>query len=493
VLEAVGVGRRFGGVVALDDVHLRVRPGEVLAVVGENGAGKSTLMRILAGELVPDRGTLRWDGRPVAFAGAQDALRRGIALIHQEVELADNLDVAGAVMLGREPRRLGLVDRAALWDAARAALGAVGLDLPPGTPLSRVSPGRRQLVEIARALAVRARVLVMDEPTSSLSPHEARTLLGLVGALRARGVAIVYVSHRLAEVEAVADRAAVLRDGRLVARLAGGDVRAERLLPPMVGRDLEPPRRGGAAGGPVVLALEDLATRAFPGHAVSLAVRAGEIVVLAGLVGAGRSELLETVFGLRRARGGRVRLDGRVVPGGSPRRAKAAGLALVPEERGRTGLVPGQSVRANLSLARLARDARRGLRDGRAERRLARAQIERLGIHPADDRGPIEALSGGNQQKVLLGRWLATTPRALLLDEPTRGVDVASKAQIHAHLRALADEGLALLVASSEMEEILALADRVLVLHEGAPAGELAGDAIGEEAILARAAGRVPA
>lgn len=494
VLGARGVCRRFGGVVALDDVDLDVRGGEVLAVVGENGAGKSTLMRILAGVDRPDAGRLELDGRSVSFDGPGDAQRAGVALIHQELALADSLDVAESLFLGRETTRWGFPRRADERASARRWLDLVGLDVSPRARIGELTLAQRQLVEIARALSAEARVLIMDEPTACLTPGECERLFDVVRRLRDDGTAVVLISHRLREVESLADRAVVLRDGRRAGELDAPT--ADALVPLMVGRDIAP--RGADSGrtcGDVVLSVRGLvrADRAAP--PLSLDVRAGEIVALAGLVGSGRTGLLETLFGLRDRARGEVLVAGANVPPSDPRAAVAAGLALVPEDRRRAGLLLDEAIATNVTLPRLAL-RRRGdplLRGpftvASRELDLARASIETLGVRAASPAAPAASLSGGNQQKVVLARWLATAPRVLLLDEPTRGVDVGAKDEIYALLRDLAADGLAVLFASSDLEEVLALADRVLVVHDGALRGDLTADDATEESILQHATG----
>jgi ribose transport system ATP-binding protein len=493
LVEVRGIGKRFPGVLALDDVSLAVAPGEVLAIIGENGAGKSTLLKILAGVQPPDSGELRVDGEPVRFRGVEDALRAGIALIHQELNLADNLDLAGNVFLGREPRRLGLLDLAAMHREAAEWLARVGLDLDPATPLSRLPIGRQQLVEIAKALSTRARLLIMDEPTSSLSARETETLFRVVKDLRSQGVSVIWISHRLGEVRELADRVVVLRDGRNAGEITDrAEIEHDRMIRMMVGRDIDRlARRPSHPPGEVVLAARDLRTPAHPGHAISLEVRAGEIVGIAGLVGAGRTELLTTLFGITPAVSGSVAVAGRVVTPRSPIEAISAGLALVPEDRKQQGLVLGLAVRQNMSLVALWPESRAGFVDFAGERRLAAELIPALAIKTPGDLQPVQFLSGGNQQKVVLAKWLAMKPKVLLLDEPTRGIDVGAKAEIYDLVHRLAGAGLAVLFVSSEMEEILSLADRVLVMHEGRLAGGLARGELTEENVMRLAAGGV--
>jgi ribose transport system ATP-binding protein len=494
LVEVRGITKRFPGVRALDRVSLTVAAGEVLALIGENGAGKSTLLKILAGVQPPDSGEILVDGQAVRFRGVEDALEAGIALIHQELNLADNLDLAGNIFLGREPARAGLLDLAGMRRAAAEWLGLVGLDLDPATPLSRLPIGRQQLVEIAKALSTRARLLIMDEPTSSLSARETETLFRVVKDLKRRGVSVVWISHRLGEVKELADRVVVLRDGQNAGEIPDRTgIEHERMIRMMVGRDIDRlARRPSHPPGEVVLAVRELRTPAHPTHPLSLEVRAGEIVGIAGLVGAGRSELLTTLFGVTPAVAGSVAVGGRVVTPRSPREAIAAGLALVPEDRKQQGLVLEMAVRENMSLVALWPESRAGFIDFGCERRLAAEMIPALAIKTPGDRQAVQFLSGGNQQKVVLAKWLAMKPKVLLLDEPTRGIDVGAKAEIYDLVHRLAGQGLAVLFVSSEMEEILALADRTLVMHEGRLAGGLGREELSEENVMRLAAGGVP-
>ena len=493
LVEVRGISKRFPGVRALDNVSLAVAPGEVLALIGENGAGKSTLLKILAGVQPPDAGTMLVDGAAVRLRGVEDALELGIALIHQELNLADNLDLAGNIFLGREPRRAGFLDLTAMHREAAHWLEMVGLDIDPATPLDQLPIGRQQLVEIAKALSTQARLLIMDEPTSSLSTRETETLFGVVKDLRSRGVSVIWISHRLGEVRELADRVVVLRDGKNAGEIADrAEIEHDRMIRMMVGRDIDRlARRPSHPPGDVVLAARDLRTPAHPAHPVSLEVRAGEIVGIAGLVGAGRTELLATLFGITPAVAGSVAVAGRPVAPRNPIAAIRAGLALVPEDRKEQGLILEMAVRENMSLAVLWPESRAGFIDAAAERRLAREMITALGIRTPGDRQIVRFLSGGNQQKVVLAKWLAMRPRVLLLDEPTRGIDVGAKAEIYDLVHRLAGEGLAVLFVSSEMEEILSLSDRAFVMHEGRLAGMLSRDELSEENVMRLAAGGV--
>lgn len=493
-LSATGIVKRYPGVVALSGVSMSIDAGEVVSVVGENGAGKSTLMKVLAGDVRPDEGELRLEGEVVRFREPRDAIAAGVVLIHQELSLADNLDVGANILLGREPRRGPFLDRAEARRLASAALARVGLDdLDPSRPVAGLGMGTRQLVEIAKALATEAKVIIMDEPTSSLTDRETDVLLATIGRLRGAGTSVVYISHRLEEIRRISDRVEVLRDGRHVGTLVGDAIDREAMVRLMVGRDLERgDLRAGAtptSDGPPRLRVFGLRTTRFPHASIDLEVRPGEIVALAGLVGAGRTELLRAIVGIDPIRSGVVEVDGRPIVVRHPADAAAAGVVLVPEDRKADGLLLEESVRDNLVLPGLARFARGPFRSRRRESRAATGLVTRLGVRPPRLAHPAGGLSGGNQQKVAVGRWVACDPTVLLLDEPTRGVDVGAKAEVHALLDELARRGAAIVAASSEMEELLAVADRVVVLHDGAIAGELPREDATEAAIMALATG----
>jgi ribose transport system ATP-binding protein len=491
LLEVRGVCKQFPGVRALHRVNLQLDYGEVLAVVGENGAGKSTLMGILAGIQQPDAGEIRLAGQPVRLDSVRAAAAHGIALIHQELNLADNLDVGGNIFLGREPQWGGFVDRAAIARRASEVLRLVGLSVSPRTIVNTLPLGRRQLVEIAKALSVQARVLIMDEPTSSLSTAETATLFQVVHDLRARGVSIIYISHRLREVQELADRATVLRDGENAGELARQEISHDRLVQLMVGRDVSRfyARRQHAIGTPA-LAVRGLTTPAHPEQRLTFEVRAGEIIGVAGLVGAGRTELLRTLFGVDQAPSGEVQVAGRPVRLRRPHDAIRAGIALVPDDRAQAGLIVEMTVRENLTLAGLRRDRIGGaILNRRRERAVADEMIARLNIKTPHAQQVVRHLSGGNQQKVVLGKWLALQPPVLLLDEPTRGIDVGAKQEIYQLMERLAASGVAILFASSELEEILGMSDRVLVMQDGRMAGELPRAELSEEAVLRLATG----
>ncbi len=492
LIDVRGVVKDYPGVKALKSVNLTLFPGEIVAIIGENGAGKSTLMKILAGVLTPDSGCLELDGQPMVINSVYEALQRGISLIHQELNLADNLDVGANIFLGREPRRFGLVDKPRIRVEATRLLKLVGLDVDPDTLVRNLSIGHQQMVEIAKALSTNARALIMDEPTSSLSQHETEQLFRVIRDLRSRGVCIVYISHRLGEVKELADRVVVLRDGENAGNLTKEQTTHDAMVKLMVGRDISQfySRRSHTPGS-ALLDVIDVRTSANPGHRLSLSVRAGEIVGLAGLVGAGRTEMLRVLFGIDPAIGGEVRVAGIPVTLRSPIEAIRAGIALVPEDRKQQGLILEFAVRNNISLAGLRRRRHLlGFLNFEAEHCDSLEMIGKLNIKTPHDKQIVQYLSGGNQQKVVLGKWLSLQPRVLLLDEPTRGVDVGAKQEIYALMDRLAAQGVAILFASSEMEEILGMSDRALVMHEGRITGELSRDQLSEEAVMQLATGR---
>ncbi|MCH2210081.1 MAG: sugar ABC transporter ATP-binding protein [Fuerstiella sp.] len=493
LLEVRTVTKRFPGVTALLDVSLKLHRGEVLALIGENGAGKSTLMKILAGVQGPDAGRILIDGQDVTINSVQAAQALGIALIHQELNLSDNLDIGANIFLGREPRRYGLIDSRAIRQKCVELLGRVGLDVPPETIVHRLPIGQQQLVEIARALSIDARVLIMDEPTSSLSQHEAKRLFEVVKDLRNRGVSIVYISHRLGEVRELADRVTVLRDGENAGDLNRNDLSHDRMVQLMVGRDIsEFYARKPHQSGELALKVDKLVTPAHPGHELSFTVRRGELVGVAGLVGAGRTELLQVLFGVDEAVAGNIRIADSLIHPRNPVDAINAGVALVPEDRKQQGLILSMAVRTNVGLAGLKRNQKRGgFLNHAVEQSDTDLMIHKLQIRTPNDRQIVQYLSGGNQQKVVLGKWLAMKPDILLLDEPTRGIDIGAKQEIYALMEELAAQGVAVLFVSSEMEEILGMSDRVLVMHEGRITGELHGDELSEEAIMKLATGNI--
>jgi ribose transport system ATP-binding protein len=476
------ISKRFPGVVALADVDFDIHRGEIVALVGENGAGKSTLMKVLAGIHRADGGTIHVDGVPASIHKPSDAVDLGIAVIHQVLELVDTLDVAGNIFLGRELYRgpLRLLDRRRMEADADQALARVGQLVSARTPLRRLSQAQRQLVAIARALSMNARLLVLDEPTSSLGAVEADRLFAVLKDLRAGGAGIVYISHRLQEIERLADRAVVLRDGRYAGSLSRREISHDRLVQLMVGRAVTRVHRAGAPATGAEstrdvagLQIDGMRTARYPGAEVSLTIRRGEVLGVAGLVGAGRSELAETICSIAPRLAGRVALDGRRIAITSPRDAIRHGICLVPEDRRRHGVIDALSVRENITLPALASYARAGLVRHTAEAAAARETASALTVKAASIETRVDTLSGGNQQKVVLGKWMALRPQVIVFDEPTQGVDVGAKAEIHQLIRRLADAGAAVMMISSDLEEIVAESDRVAVMHDGRITGVL--------------------
>ena len=493
-LRLTGIHKTFGPVPALSGVDLAVHPGEVLGLVGENGAGKSTLMRIIGGVHAPSAGRIELDGQGVDRLTVPRSIAAGIAFVHQELSNFDNLTVAENIYLGRMPTRGGplrLVDVPAMTRDAEAILRRLGATFTADAPLSQLSLAQMQIAEIAKAMSLKARLLILDEPTSSLTATETDRLLSVAGGLRDSGVSLIFITHRLSEIERLADRVTILRDGRHVVDLDRPAITAPTMIRHMIGRELKsvhiPP--AGPPGQPV-LQVTDLRTPRYPDRPVSLTLRKGEILGLAGLIGAGRTELAVTIFGLTPARGGEVSLDGASVAITSPRQAIARGIFLVPEDRKAHGLILDFPITQNISLPSLMGLSRRGIIDRKAEQHLAERQKAALDLRASNLNLPASALSGGNQQKVVLARWLALSPRVVMFDEPTRGVDVGAKAEIYRLMRALADEGVGVLMISSDMEEVIGVSDRVLVMHEGRIAGSLNRDALSEHAILSLAVGQ---
>ena len=494
LLEVGQVTKQFPGVKALQDVDLTLNRGEVLAVIGENGAGKSTLMKILAGVQPLDTGEIRIDGKIVQLVSVEAALSQGIALIHQELNLADNLDVGSNIFLGREPLRLGLIDHGRIHRESKQFLNSVGLQVDPATIVRELTVGKQQMVEIAKALSINARVLIMDEPTSSLSQRETDNLFDVIKDLRAAGVSIIYISHRLGEVKELADRVTVLRDGKNAGDLSREEINHDSMVKLMVGRDLSAfyqhtPREPEGT----VLKVTDLRTPAHPEHPLSFEVQAGEIVGLAGLVGAGRTELLQTLFGITPSIGGTIDMDGETVNPQNPIEAIRAGIALAPENRKQQGLVMEMALSENMSLPSLIRDQHHGFLNRQQEAKITEQMIKQMQIKTPSAEQEVRYLSGGNQQKVVLGKWLAMEPKLLLLDEPTRGIDVGAKQEIYGLMEKLTRRGVAILFVSSEMEEVLGMSDRALVMHEGRLSGELSRTELSEEAIMQLATGGKPA
>ncbi|WP_055585738.1 sugar ABC transporter ATP-binding protein [Peterkaempfera griseoplana] len=473
LLEMKGVVKEFPGVRALDGVDLDVAAGEVHCLLGQNGAGKSTLIKVLAGAHQPDAGHIAWEGEAVTLPTPTAAMRHGIATIYQELDLADGLTVAENIYLGHEQARLGFTQRSRMHSAARELLKRLGHpEIPVSREVGDLSAAGKQIVSMARALSHRARLIIMDEPSAVLAHDEVDNLFRVIADLTADGVAVVYISHRLEEIRRIGDRVTVLKDGRTVARgLPARTTPTSDLVALMTGRTVEyvfPPRpeRAGPDERPVLLEVAGL-SRPGEFQDVSFSVRAGEIVGLAGLVGSGRSEVLETVYGARRPAAGQVRVDGSPLRPGSVTAAVRAGLGLAPEERKSQALFMLSSIARNVSMSSLRRFSRAGFVDTRAELAATGEAVRSLDLRPPDPTRPVRTLSGGNQQKAVVARWLLSDCRLLLLDEPTRGVDVGARAELYTLIRRLADSGVGVLLVSSEVPEVLGLADRVLVLREG--------------------------
>lgn len=519
LLEMNAITKRFGGVVALENVSLSVGRGEVVALIGENGAGKSTLMKILGGVHEPDGGTVEVDGSPVRIRSAKDAGKLGIAFIHQELTVLDNLDIASNVFLGREPTTGGplrLIRQGETESQTEIYLKQVGLDLSPRTPVSRLLLAQKQMVEIARALSQQARLIIMDEPTSSLTPGETERLLAVVKDLREnKGVSVVYISHRLGEIQEIADRVVALRDGKNAGDLTRDEVQGppghNRMVHLMVGRELARTidtvardADGSDAEQTPRLEVRELRTPRYPNKNVSFSLRPGEVLGFAGLVGAGRTEVAQAIFGVEPALAGQIFQEGKPIRIQTPNDAITNGIFLVPEDRRHTGLILDMAIRENVSLPRLGRFATAaGLVKRNVEREAAAATAGRLNIKSAASRAhaegadrlaaildaPASSLSGGNQQKVVLAKWLALSPRIMIFDEPTRGIDVGAKAEIYALIRELAHTGVAVLLISSDMEEVLSISDRIAVMHEGAITGILNRPEFSQEAVMRLAIG----
>jgi ABC-type sugar transport system ATPase subunit len=492
LFELVDIAKSFPGVRALDGVSFGLRPGEVHALLGENGAGKSTLVKIMSGVYRPDRGTIRIDGREVTISDPTEAQALGIVPVHQELHLEPYLTVAENIFLGRQPiGRFGLIDHARMNREAQAIIDGLGVSLDPSAKVLALSVAQRQIIAIARAASTTARIVIFDEPTSSLTERETNLLFELIERLKARGLGIIYISHRMEEIFRICDRVTVFRDGKLVGSKPVAETDLRELIAMMVGRDISDLfRKETAKIGDVVLDVKGLAKRGVF-RDITLTVRRGEIVGIAGLVGAGRTELARTIFGDLSYDAGEIRIGDEILPPGhSPRRAIAAGIGLVPEDRKEQGLVTGLPVRHNISMALLRTLSRFGVLSFRRERKLAETYVARLAIKTPTVDQKATFLSGGNQQRVVIAKWLATNPKLLIVDEPTRGVDVGAKAEIHALLCDLAKQGMAIIMISSDLPEILAMSDRVAVMHQGRIVAEMAAGGLTQEAIMHHATGQ---
>ncbi len=491
ILTVRGISKRFGGVQALKDIHFDVLPGEVHALVGENGAGKSTLMNILGGIVPRDSGEVVFMGREVRFNAPQEAIDAGIAIIHQELAMLPTLSIIDNVFMGRMPARLGWISWGELEKLTQKALARVGLhQVNPYTRVRDLSASQRQLVEIAKALSLNARLLIMDEPNSSLSESETQTLFRVIHELQQDGVSIIFVSHKIEEVLQISQRISVLRDGCNTGTLSQSEATVEKIIQMMVGRELvRDHRRGQQNSGEVLLQVSALSGQGF--RDVSFEVRKGEILGFSGLVGAGRSELARAVFGADPVFGGEIRWQGRPVRWNSPADAIRAGVAMVQEDRKVQSLFMKLPILFNMTLATLPAYTRRGWIDYQKAREVSQFLVQKLSIKLGSLDHPVSSLSGGNQQKTILARWLAANPKLLILDEPTHGVDVGAKAEIYQLIRRLAEDGVAIWLISSELPEILTMSDRVAVMCEGRLAAVLERDQADEEKIMAYATGTV--
>jgi ribose transport system ATP-binding protein len=488
LLEVHGLSKSFAGVRALDEVNLSINAGEVHCVLGQNGAGKSTLIKVFSGVYQPDEGEIIWQGDKVTIAGPTAALGMGIATMYQELDVVDGLTVAENIFLGHEHASAGVLNRRKANRLTRELLSRLGhADLSPNREVGSLSAANKQIVSMARALSHNTKLIIMDEPSAVLDSEEVKNLFRVVRELTSAGIAVVYISHRLEEIKQIGDRISVLKDGRSMANgLAVSDTPTVELIKLMTGRTVEnvfPPAVPIAPDAPEVLVVDNVSVRGIF-EPVSFSVRAGEVVGLAGLVGSGRSEILEAIYGARKPTTGSVSIDGKRLTPGSVRSAVNHGMGLSPEERKSQGLLLDEPIYRNVTLSTFARFANASFLNERAERAAAREQIESLELRPADPDRATRTLSGGNQQKILLARWLVHGTKVLLLDEPTRGVDVGARAEIYALIRKLSAAGTAVVIVSSEIEEVLGLADRVLVIADGRVLETVEAANITEHAVL---------
>lgn len=492
ILKVEGVSKRFGGIQALHDVSFDLNYGEVHALVGENGAGKSTLMNVLGGIVQKDSGRVIFKGQEVKFDSPIESLNAGIAVIHQELAMLPHLNVIENVYMGRMPARAGVIRWHEAEKETRAALELVGLDIPLDVLVEKLSISQHQSVEIAKALAMNASLIIMDEPNSSLSEAETERLFSVIQTLQERRVAVIYVSHKIEEVLRIADRISVLRDGEYRGTLRKSEASVEKVIQMMVGRELRQETRrlreeAGKKDGALRLEVRGLSGKRF--QDVSFDVHQGEIIGFAGLVGAGRTEVARAIFGADPITAGEIRLDSKPVRFSSPGQAIAKGLAMIPEDRKLLSLFMDMPILFNMSIAEMPRMTRSGLINHRYVRSTAQSLIDQLRIKLASVEHPVRSLSGGNQQKTTLARWLATNPKLLIMDEPTHGVDVGAKAEIYELMRHLADEGISIMLISSELPEILSMADRVVVMHEGRVTGILDREQCDEHTVMLYATG----
>lgn len=483
-LEMRGITKQFPGVLALDKVSLSIYPGKVLALVGENGAGKSTLMKVLSGVHKMDAGEILLNGKPVTIGNPLASRQMGISIIYQELSVLNNMDIAENIFVGRERKKNGMVDKKAQHEEARRLLARVGLSIDTHTRVGKLSTAQKQMVEVAKALSFDAKLIIMDEPTSSLTEKETAMLLDIIHKLRDEGVAIVFISHRMNEIFEIADEIAVMRDGQMVKQLSAEGTQEKDVIAAMVGRDVQDLFvKAEAPIGDVALEVVGLSTKSLLKD-ISFKAHAGEIVGFAGLVGAGRSEVMRAVFGIDPRETGEIRVHGKPVRIESTVDALRAGLGFVPEDRKEQGLILKMSVRHNTSIAALSSVAKGWFIDRGAENALSDEYVAKLRVKTPSNEQKVMNLSGGNQQKVVIAKWMATHPAVLILDEPTRGIDVGAKKEIHALMSELARQGVAIIMISSELPEILGMSDRIYVMHDGRIRGELARENASQEAIM---------
>lgn len=486
ILQMQSITKTFPGVTALDSVTIEVFEGEVVALAGENGAGKSTLMKILGGVYQPDGGQIFVNGNSVSIRNVNDATNYGIGFVHQELNVLDNLTVAENVFLGREPKNFGIIiDRKKINTDSEKYLKRLGLDISPKTPLSELPIAQQQMVEIAKALSLNAKILILDEPTSSLTLTETEKLLSVIKELRNQGVSIIYISHRLGEIKEIADRVVTLRDGKNAGVLQREEINHEAIVRQMVGRDIErfyksPSKIADSA----MFEVENLRTSRYPNKSVSFKINKGEIVGFAGLVGAGRSETAQAIFGVDSGSASKITVEGKPTKISSSKDAIRNGIFLVPEDRRNSGLILDFAIRENITLPSLGKFTATGLISKKAESKTSQEMCEKLNVKTPSIETNVGNLSGGNQQKVVLAKWLSLNPKLLIFDEPTRGIDVGAKSEIYQLMRDLAEKGVAIMMISSDMEEILGESDRIAVMHEGTITGFLNRDEASEEAVM---------
>lgn len=494
LLEARGITMVFPGVRALNEVDFSLDRQQIHALVGENGAGKSTLIKIICGVYQPTKGALFLDGRETAIHGPADALRLGIVPVHQELNLEPYLSVAENIFIGRQPlNRFHLVDHRRMNEMASAWLEELGISTDPTLPVGMISVAERQMVSIARAVSLNARLMIFDEPTASLAGRESELLFAVIRSLKAKGIGIIYISHRMEEIFGLCDRLTIMRDGNVITTSPVAEISADEIIRRMIGRDLgESYATTRSAASEPVLEVKNLSVAGLLRN-ISFTLHKGEILGLAGLVGAGRTELARSIIGDLKHEAGKILIDGEEVKINHPQTAIRAGIGLVPEERKELGLVLGLSVKKNISIAILNRLSHLGLVSSRSETSVAREYVGRLSIKTPSIAQKVQYLSGGNQQRVVIAKWLATRPKILLVDEPTRGIDVGAKSEIHRLLIDLARQGVAILMISSELPEVLAMSDRILVMREGELVADLPGRITTEEEILRHATGETTA